>query len=47
MAFDEHFRQIGLMAASRILLGSVNGEITTVISDASTNYINNLKAAKP
>lgn len=33
--------------ASRIFLGSVNGEVTTVIRGASPNYINNLKAATP
>lgn len=33
--------------ASGIFLGSVNGEVTTVIRGASPNYINNLKAATP
>ncbi|WHP16203.1 RHS repeat-associated core domain-containing protein [Cellulomonas sp. ES6] len=33
--------------ASRIFLGSVNGEVTTVIRGASPNYIDNLKAATP
>lgn len=28
-------------------LGSVNGQITTVIGRGSTNYVNNLKAAVP
>jgi len=33
--------------ASRVFLGSVNGEVTTVIRGASPNYIINLKAATP
>ena len=33
--------------ASRIFLGSVNGRVTTVISRATPNYIENLKAAVP
>lgn len=32
---------------SRVFLGSVDGRITTVIGRASTNYIDNLKAAVP
>ncbi len=33
--------------ASHIFIGSVDGRITTVIRNASQNYINNLKAASP
>jgi hypothetical protein len=34
-------------AGSRVFVGSSNGTITTVINDASPNYINNLRAARP
>ncbi len=34
-------------SASGVFLGSMNGRITTVIGRASTNYIDNLKAAVP
>jgi hypothetical protein len=32
---------------SRVFIGTVNGEVTTVISNASTNYISNLQAVLP
>jgi hypothetical protein len=32
---------------SRVFVGSSNGTITTVINDASSNYVNNLRAARP
>lgn len=32
---------------SKVLVGSVNGEVTTVFGNATAKYISNLKAAHP
>ncbi len=33
--------------SSKVFVGSVNGTITTVVTGASRNYVNNLLAATP